>query len=62
MRINLVPEEKRVKPLYHTVPRVVPLHWREEGDKIVKKPAEARCGAQGHFSWPSLAAAGALGW
>ena len=36
MRINLVPEEKRVKPLYHAVPRVVPLHWREEADKIVK--------------------------
>ena len=40
MRINLVPEEKRVKPLYHAVPRVVPLHWREEADKIVKKPTE----------------------
>ena len=36
MRINLVPEEKRVKPLYHAVPRVVPLHWREEADKIVR--------------------------
>ena len=36
MRINLVPEEKRVKPLYHAVPHVVPLHWREEADKIVK--------------------------
>ena len=36
MRINLVPEEKRVKPLYHAVPSVVPLHWREEADKIVR--------------------------
>ena len=36
MRINLVPEEKRVKPLYHAVPRMVPLHWREEADKIVR--------------------------
>ena len=35
MRINLVPEEKR-KPLYHAMPRVVPLHWREETDKIVR--------------------------
>ena len=36
MRINLVPEEKRVKPLYNAMPRVVPLHWREEADKIVR--------------------------
>ena len=36
MRINLVPEEKRVKPLYHAVPRMVPLHWREEADKIIR--------------------------
>ena len=40
MRINLVPKVKRVKPLYHAVPRVMPLHWREEADKIIKKPAE----------------------
>ena len=42
MRINLVPEEKRVKPLYHAVPRVVPLHWREEADKIVRNLTETR--------------------
>ena len=40
MRINLVPEENRVKPLYQAVPRVVPLHWREEAEKIVRNLAK----------------------
>ena len=71
MRYNLVPEENRVKPLYQAVPRVVPLHWREEAEKIVKiwqntillnVLTTQLSGAFQHSLWPSQVEAEAFAW
>ena len=42
MRINLVPEEIRVKPLYQAIPRVMPLYWREDAEKNSQKFGKAQ--------------------